>query len=308
MISKFLFRFGGYGPKSTSFSMALKFIGDHLIEQFGKDVDVKYIWNVMDLGYRGEDILWLVEHGILTLAYQSTSYLTDRVPELSFVDLPFLFRDNQEARDSMDGALGKYLSSKIEDTINYRVLGYLENGFRHISNKLRPIRDPKDLKGLKIRVLPSETQSNTFRLLGADPRPMDLTEAIEAINKGTIDAQENPFANTTTYNIHKFHNYHTMTKHFYISRGIFANRSAYYSWPREIRDFMQYVVRKAITFHRNLAEKEHRSARKLIEAENCEIIELTEKERINFYNVVQSQHKIAKDRFGAEMLNLIGKN
>ena len=84
-------RMGGYGPATTGFSKSLKFIGDRLERQFGDRVDVKYVWNIMDFGYRAEDILWLVESGVLTLGYQSSSYLTDRVPELSFVDLPFLF-------------------------------------------------------------------------------------------------------------------------------------------------------------------------------------------------------------------------
>ena len=125
MSNKFYFRFGGYGPPTTSFSQALKLIGDRLQGEFGDDVDVKYIWNIMDLGYRGEDFLWLVGHGFLTAAYQSTSYLTDRVPELGFVDLPFLFQNNESARSSMDGALGNYLSRKTEEQFNYRVLGYL---------------------------------------------------------------------------------------------------------------------------------------------------------------------------------------
>ena len=68
----------------------------------------------MDFGYKAEEILWLVESGLLTLGYQSSSYLTDRVPELSFVDLPFLFRDNDHARGAMDGALGKRLVQAIE--------------------------------------------------------------------------------------------------------------------------------------------------------------------------------------------------
>src|ERR1044072_9128316 len=80
-------RMGGYGPASTSFSRGLKLIGDRLMGALGGRVDVKYVWNIMDFGYRAEDILWLVEHGVLTLGYQSSRYLTDRVPELSFVDL-----------------------------------------------------------------------------------------------------------------------------------------------------------------------------------------------------------------------------
>ena len=79
-------RMGGYGPAATSFSRGLKLIGDRLTAEFGDAVDVKYVWNIMDLGYRAEDILWLVEDGLLTLGYQSSSYLTDRVPELAGKD------------------------------------------------------------------------------------------------------------------------------------------------------------------------------------------------------------------------------
>src|SRR5258705_6074423 len=113
-------RMGGYGPATTGFSRALKRIGDQLTAQFGDRVNVKYVWNIMDLGYRAEDILWLVEHGLLTLGYQSSSYLTDRVPELGFVDLPFLFAGNTQARAAVDGVLGESLARRIEERINYR--------------------------------------------------------------------------------------------------------------------------------------------------------------------------------------------
>src|ERR1700730_6978233 len=135
-------RMGGYGPLTTGFSRALKLIGDTLTAALGNRIDVKYIWNIMDFGYRAEDILWLVEHGVLTLGYQSSSYLTDRVPELGLVDLPFLFASTEGARAAMDGALGETLARKIEARLNYRVLGWFENGFRHISNRLRPVRRP----------------------------------------------------------------------------------------------------------------------------------------------------------------------
>src|SRR3984885_14735195 len=117
-------RMGGYGPPTTSFSRSLKLIGDTLEAQFGDRISVKYVWNIMDFGYRAEDILWLVEDGILSLGYQSSSYLTDRVPELGFVDLPFLFSRTQAARAAVDGALGRRLSGKIEEKVNYRILGY----------------------------------------------------------------------------------------------------------------------------------------------------------------------------------------
>src|SRR5690242_15221970 len=152
-------RMGGYGPPSTGFSRALQFIGGRLEQAFGDRVQVKYVWNIMDLGYRAEDILWLVEHGLLTLGYQSSSYLTDRVPALRFVDLPFLFKNTAQARAAIDGALGQRLVREIEARADYRILGFFENGFRHISNRLRPVRVPSDLAGMRIRVLPSKVQA-----------------------------------------------------------------------------------------------------------------------------------------------------
>src|ERR1700726_4133868 len=104
-------RMGGYGPPTTSFSRSLKLIGDTLQAEFGDRVSVKYVWNIMDFGYRAEEILWLVEDGVLTLGYQSSSYLTDRVPELGFVDLPFLFSRRDQARAAVVGARGRRLAA-----------------------------------------------------------------------------------------------------------------------------------------------------------------------------------------------------
>ncbi len=298
-------RFGGYGPPSTTHSRALKMVGDALEAEFGDAVDVKYVWNVMDFGYRSEDVLWLAESGVLTVVYQSTSYLTARVPELGFVDLPFLFSDNDAARAAMDGALGDYLKRRIEDRVDYRVLGYFENGFRHISNRLRPVRRPGDLFGMRIRVLPSRIQARTFELLGATPLAIDLTEAIEGIAAGTIDAQENPLANTVTYGVHKFHRHHTLSNHFYISRGVFANRAAFEAMPEAMQRTLQRAVAEATARQRELAVAEEEIARRAIVDEGCEIAELTAAEQTLFMDAVRPLHDEAKETFGPKMFALL---
>jgi TRAP-type C4-dicarboxylate transport system substrate-binding protein len=298
-------RMGGYGPATTGFSRALKFIGDRLEQQFGDRVQIKYVWNIMDFGYRAEDILWLVEHGLLTLGYQSSSYLTDRVPELGFVDLPFLFADNDHARGAMDGALGKFLARKIEDKVGYRILGWFENGFRQISNRLRPVRKPADLAAMRIRVLPSEVQKRTFALLGAVPMRLDLTEAIAMIKAATIDAQENPFANTVTYGVHTFHRFHTRSNHFYISRPVFLHRAAFDAWPPDLQAAMRTAVTDAVAFQRNLAIEEDRDARHAIEAQGCEIAEVTADEHRLFAAAVQPLLDDAKTTYGREMFEMV---
>lgn len=301
-------RMGGYGPPTTTHSRALKTIGERLTAQFGDAVDVKYVWNVMDLGYRGEDVLWMVEHGILTLAYQSTSYLTSRVPELGLVDLPFLFADLEHARSAFDGRLGAYLSDRIEARIGYRMLGYLENGYRHISNRLRPVRKPADLAGMRIRMLPSEVHCRTFELLGAVPVPCDLKVALEAIAAGTVDAQENPLANTVTYGVHKLHRYHTLSGHFYLTRGLYANRAAVDGWPAELREAVRAATREAIVRQRALAVEEENIARRAIDQAGCEIVELAGAERAAFVQAVRPLHDEARQRFGDDALGLVARS
>jgi len=298
-------RMGGYGPPTTSFSRGLKLIGDTMAAAFGDRISVTYVWNIMNFGYRAEEILTLVEDGILTLGYQSSSYLSDRVGELGFADLPFLFERKQEARAAIDGELGRFLAARIEEQVNYRILGYFENGFRHISNRLRTVRTPADLGGMRIRVLPSDVQARTFELLGAVPLRCDLTEATAGIKAGTIDAQENPFANTVTYGVHKFHRFHTVTNHFYISRPIFLNRTQFDSWPEDLQHAMRDAVTRAVAYQRELAIEEDREARAAIQAAGCEITVLSAAGHAQFRNAVDPLLDDARRVYGADMFEMV---
>jgi tripartite ATP-independent transporter DctP family solute receptor len=298
---------GGYGPPTTSHSRGLKAIGDRLQAEFGNTVDIKYVWNILDLGYQGGDLLWMTEQGILTLTYQSTSYLTEKVPELEFADLPFLFRDLAHARGAMDGALGAYLSRKIEERYAFRVLGYFENGYRHITNRLRPVRKPADMAQMRIRLMPSQMHARTFAALGAVPYPCDLKEGLEAVRTGAVDAQENPFANTVTYGCHKVHHYVTLTNHCYMSRGLYLSRVAFESWPERLKTAIQRAAREAIALQREFAVAEEESARKVLEAEGCEFVELSADEHAAFARAVKPVHDEARTRFGEEVFALLGK-
>jgi tripartite ATP-independent transporter DctP family solute receptor len=294
----------GYAPPNNGFSLSLKRIGDRVQTKFGKDVDVKYLFNILDLGYKGEDLPWLVEDGVLTMAYQSSSYFTEQIPDLGIADLPFLFTDTTTARAAMDGHFGATLARRMETKGNYRILGWFENGFRHISNRLRPIHTPADMKGMTIRVLPSKVQERTFALLGATPRVMDLSELLPAIKAGTLDAQENPFSNTTTYGVHKFHKFHTASNHFYLSRPIFFNKTAFDAWPKELQDEMRAAVTEAVTFQRALHVKEEEDAMVEIRKEGGEIVELTPEEHQKFVDAVKPIYGEARSQYDRELLSL----
>jgi len=205
----------------------------------------------------------------------------------------------------MDGALGRALTTRIEAETAFRIVGYFENGFRHVSNRVKPIHLPSDMKGLTIRVLPSKVQERTFELLGATPKVMDLSEALEAIKAGKLDAQENPFSNTVTYGVHTFHRFHTATNHFYISRPIFVHRPSFDAWPKPIQEELRAAVREAVAFQRDLHVTEEADAQEAIKKVGGQIVELTNDQHKAFVSAVSPIYGEARSQFGRDLLALV---
>ena len=159
---------------------------------------------------------------------------------------------------------------------------------------MRTVRTPADLKGMHIRVLPSQIQKRTFELLGARPQIMDLTDAIRMIKAGEIDAQENPLTNPVTYRVHKFHRFHTLGNHFYISRPIFLRRPTFDAWPADLKEAMSRPLTEWVAFQRDLHIKEEEDAQSAIKAEGCEIVKLGAAKHDAFAAAVQRMYAEAK--------------
>ncbi len=292
----------GYGPSTTSFSRGLDFIGERLEARFGDEVETRYIYNIYDVGYGGAgDLRWLVDSGVLTLAY---STMSTGIPELEVAALPFLFPDTATARAAMDGPLGNAAIERIEAETNYRILGFFENGFRHVSNDIRPVHTPADLNGLTIRLL--GIQARTFELLGAAPRMMNLAAAIPLLADGTIDGQENPFENTVSYEPYLYQRYHTATFHSYLSRPIFVHRPTFDAWPEDLQNEMRAAVRDAVTYQRGLHDQAEIDSQAIIREAGGEIVELTATQRAEFVAAVAPIYADAKNEYSPDLLDLVG--
>ncbi len=291
----------GYGPSTTSFSRSLDFIGNRLEVKFGSGVETRYIYNISDIGYAGAvDLRWLVDSGVLTLAYATMS---TGIPELEVAALPFLFSDTAAARAAMDGPLGEAAIERIEAETNYRILGFFENGFRHVSNDVRPVHSPADLSGLSIRLL--GIQARTFELLGAEPRTMNLAAAIPLLADGTIDGQENPFENTVSYGPYLHQRYHTATFHSYLSRPIFIHRPTFDAWPEELQTEIRAAVREAVIYQRGLHDEAEIESQAIIREAGGEIVELTPAQRAEFMAAVAPIYADAETRYSRELLELV---
>jgi TRAP-type transport system periplasmic protein len=296
----------GYGPATTSFSRALKSIADQLDHTFGDRIKATIDYDIMDDGYLSEDIVGLVESGKYTLGYQSSSFLTGRIPDLGIADLPFLFADTTSARSAIDGALGREMTRRIEKGANLRILGYFENGFRQISNSLHPIGSPADLAGMTIRTLPSDMQHNTFRLLGAKTVDIDLSKLLDAIKSGKLQAEENPFSNMVTYGIHRYHRYYTASNHFYVSRPIFVHRPTFDAWPEDFRKALTSIVGDAVRSQREQHDREEDEAVRTIQGAGGAILRLNESERSLFVDAVKPLYDDAKTRFDQALRDAAG--
>jgi C4-dicarboxylate-binding protein DctP len=300
-------RFGGYSPADSTHSRAAVRFQEALAGRVADAVRVEHYWNVMDFGYRADDLLAMVECGLLTLCYFSTSYLANRVPELEVLDLPFVFDDEAHAHAALDGALGAFLTERIESRINYRVLGYWDNGFRHLTNRLRAVHTPADLKGMRVRLQPNDIHAKAFELLGAVPVPTDLKPGIAMIQSGEVDAQENPLANTVAYGVDKHHRHVTMSAHLYGARGVFVHKTSFDAWPENIQKAVREAAREAIAFQRELAATKEHEIRIELEKQGVAFVDLTATERAGFRNAVEPLLKVARWRLGQEILAMAAR-
>lgn len=293
---------GGYAPAESSFGSGLSLIGERLEARFGDAVDVRYVYNILDVGYAaGGELRWLVDAGVLTLGYVQMS---NGIPELEVAALPFLFADEVSARAVMDGPLGEAAIARLESQTNYRVLGFFENGLRHITNSVRPVRTPADARGLRIR--PHSSQVRLFELLGAAGPVIELPAAIPLMANGTVDGQENPFENVVDYGIHEHQRYYTTTAHSYLSRPIFVNRERFDAWPVELQQEMRAAVADAVRLQREIHDREEFESREIIEAAGGEIVDLTQEQRAEFVAVAAPIYAEARETYSADLLALVG--
>jgi TRAP-type C4-dicarboxylate transport system substrate-binding protein len=271
----------GYAPSTSTHSLALGRFRDEL-QATMPDIDTRIEWNVLDHGHTAGDLLDMVEAGRVTLCYFSTSYLVDRVPELAVIDMPFRFTDLEHAHAALDGELGLTLSESTEARTNFHVFGYWDNGFRHLTNRLRAVHSPSDCEGLRVRIQPSRIHERMVELWGAVPVPTDLERGIELIKRGEVDAQENPLANTMAYGLAPFHPHVSLTGHVYGARGLYAHAPTVRRWPSDVVERIAAALRAAIAWQRTSAAAEEAALRDELEREGADIVALEPSEREAF--------------------------
>jgi len=151
----------------------------------------------------------IVDAGIIT-----NGPIINFVPRFGAIDLPFLFRNPEHAYKVLDGPIGDKLFADLEKQ-GWKGLAWAERGFRNLTNSKKAVNSPDDIKGLKIRVMQNPVYVDSFKALGANAVPMAWTEALTALQQGTIDGQENPLNVIVSFKLNESQKHMAITRHAY---------------------------------------------------------------------------------------------
>ncbi|MBT2583370.1 TRAP transporter substrate-binding protein [Planococcus sp. ISL-109] len=211
--------------------------------------------------------------GTVDLVVSSTAPVTNFVPELEVLDVPFLFNDRESAVEILEGEIGDELFAKLEEN-GIIGLSWGENGYRHITNSKHPINTPADLEGLKIRTQENEIHLAAFEALGAQPTPMAWTEAITALQQGVVDAQENPAIVADQFSLYDANQkYMSLTGHVYSVAIYMMSQQTYDQLPEDLRDIVMEEGQKVGPMERDLIVEMEQESLQTLKDEGVEIIE-----------------------------------
>lgn len=291
MASPITFKFGGYQKPASIHNQAATRFGEELRKRLGTRADFQLIGDVLALGRKSGDLPLMVENGGLSFCYISTVRFTRWVPELAIIDLPFVVNDRASVQRALrferSGELGALFQRRFAETSPFRLLGLWDNGFRHFTNKVRPIRTPVDCKGLRIRTQMSASHGEALAALGFVPMPADIKEFVEQIGGDRFDAQDNPLTNIYNFSVHKHHRYITLSGHFFGASAMICNAAHYAGWPPDVQAAVNDAAQIATAYQLQLAAAEDEMVLRKLNPRENEIIELSPADRVAFVEAMQ---------------------
>jgi len=184
------------------------------------------------------------------------------VPAANVQQMPFAFKTAAQAEKAMDGALGAYIRDEMlaKGIVGFPV-GAFDNGIRQMGTRTRPIRTPDDLQGMRMRVPDGKVFDDMFRALGATPATVNSADIYAALQKGTVDAQENPLGYMNEFKHYEVMKYISMTNHMWSGFNMMANGAAWKRIPADIQAIIERQLARAVRLERQDQEKANMAAR-----------------------------------------------
>ena len=231
----------GLNDESAQFA-SLEFFKELVEERSDGRIEVE-LYHSSQLG-DDREMMEALQMGAQEMTCPSTAPIAPFVNDFKVFDLPFLFPSNEAADYVLDGPIGQDLLDQLED-IGIKGLAYWENGFRHLTNSVRPVAEPEDFEGLRIRTMENPIHLAAFRELGANPTPMAFGELFSAMQQGVVDGQENPWGTNYLQSFYEVNDYATDTGHVYSPFVLMIGLDYFESLPEDLQDIIQEAANEA---------------------------------------------------------------
>ena len=186
---------------------------------------------------KDQELLKKLKLGTVAFSLPST-VMSSVVDEFGVFEMPYLVRDRNHMRKIRDEVFWSMIAPKVEEQ-GYMVVAVWENGFRNITNNVRPISGPGDLQGVKLRTPKGEWRVKMFKAYGANPTPMALSEVFVALQTGVIDGQENPFTQIYSQNFHEVQKYLSLSGHVYTPAYLLTGKKTWDSLPADVQKILK---------------------------------------------------------------------
>ena len=181
----------------------------------------------------------MVSLGTVDFGGLGSQFVSNYAEELGALGIPFLIKDYEHMqRVIKSGVLDDYLK-KVEKSSNQKILGWGFAGIRHLTTKDILVRTPEDLKGVKIRCMPSPFYQDAISSLGASPTPVAYSELYMALQTGVVQGQENPVTAIFDSKLYDVQNYLMLTGHEYYGSWMTISQITWDKLPKEYQQLIQ---------------------------------------------------------------------
>ena len=213
-----------------------------------------------------------VQLGALDLVFVTGAPLPSLLPAAGIFNIPFLFRNVEQARQVLDGPIGDEYLKKF-DSAGVVALAWGENGMRHLTNSRRDVRSPDDLKGLKLRLPQSEAMTAGFAAFGADIQQIPFNEVYGALQSGRAEAEENPIGTILASHFAQVQNHLTLSAHVYDPAVILMSREAFAALSRDDQQAFRLAAQLAGHSSRAFASMQERNGVETLRSQGMSVVD-----------------------------------
>lgn len=226
------------------------------------------------------------------------------VKEFEAFDLPYIFDDYDQLHKVTEGPVGKSILQRLESK-GILGLAFWDNGFKVMSaNKL--LKEPRDFRGLKMRVQSSKVLEAQMRALGASPQTLAFSEVYQALQTGVVDGTENPPSNLYTQKMYEVQKHVTVSNHGYLGYAVIVNKKFWDELPADIRSTLEGAMRESTQYANEIAKQENDDALAKVKASGkSEILVLTPEQKAGWKKVLVKVHREMEDRIGKDLIQSI---